>query len=66
LRVGEGSKETFSTTGTVEIIHILHKMKEQMISNSTSSLMKILIHWKRLQKNQKNGKEEHSKECKLY
>jgi len=57
LRAGGGSKETFSITGIVEIIHTLHKMKERMISNSTTSLMKTLIHWKKLQKNPRNGKE---------
>jgi len=66
LRAGERSKEIFSTTGTVEIIHILHKMKEQMISNSTTFSMKTLILWKKLQKNPRNGKEEDNNACKLY
>jgi hypothetical protein len=58
LRAGEGSKETSNITGIVEIIPIHHKTRELMTSSFTSFIMKTLILLRKLQKNQKNGREE--------
>jgi hypothetical protein len=58
LRVGEESKETFNITGIAEITPSPHKMKEQMISNSTSSITKTQTHWKRSQKHHISGEEK--------
>jgi hypothetical protein len=65
LKVGEGSRETFSTSGTVETIPILHKTREQMISNSTFSIMKTQTLLRKSQRNQRNGRGEDNSAFKL-